>query len=84
LLNLRGCRSARRGGPDYIGTNKLEDVAILQSHSRDRLKIKCGAPIGDLDSALAFRDAGCARIGIADPVAILEAWKQKLAAATPS
>jgi deoxyribose-phosphate aldolase len=79
-LNIIACRIARRAGADYIGTNKLEDIALLLSHSRDRLKIKCHAPIGELDSALAFRDAGCVRIEIAEPVAILEAWKARCGA----
>ena len=74
-LNIIACRIARRAGADYIGTNKLEDVAILISHSRDRLKIKCHAPVVDLDAALAFREAGCARIELAEPVAVLEAWR---------
>jgi deoxyribose-phosphate aldolase len=74
-LNIIACRIARRAGADYIGTNKLEDVAILLSHSRDRLKIKCHAPIADLESALAFRDAGCGRIQLGEPVAVLEAWR---------
>ncbi len=74
-LNIIACRIARRAGADYIGTNKLEDVAILLSHSRDRLKIKCHAPIADLETALAFRDAGCGRIELAEPVAVLEAWR---------
>jgi deoxyribose-phosphate aldolase len=81
-LNIIACRIARRAGADYIGTNKLEDVALLLSHSRERLKIKCHAPIPDLDTALAFRDAGCARIEVAEPLAVLEAWKVKLAAGT--
>jgi deoxyribose-phosphate aldolase len=83
-LNIIACRIARRAGADYIGTNKLEDIALLLSHSRERLKIKCHAPIPDLESALKFRDAGCSRIELTDPIAILEAWKQKLAADAPS
>jgi deoxyribose-phosphate aldolase len=74
-LNIIACRIARRAGADYIGTNKLEDVALLLSHSRDRMKIKCHAPIADLETALAFRDAGCGRIALAEPVAVLEAWR---------
>lgn len=74
-LNIIACRIARRAGADYLGTNKLEDVAILLSHSRDRLKIKCNAPIANLETALAFRDAGCGRIEIAQPIAVLEAWR---------
>jgi deoxyribose-phosphate aldolase len=83
-LNIVACRIARRAGADYIGANKPEDIALLQSHSRDRLKIKYRGPIADLDMALAFRDAGCARIEIAEPIPILEAWKVKLATAPPS
>jgi deoxyribose-phosphate aldolase len=79
-LSIIACRIARRAGADYIGTNKLEDVALLLSHSRDRLKIKCHAPVGDLDSALAFQGAGCARIEIAEPIPILEAWKARCGA----
>lgn len=82
-LNIIACRVARRAGADYIGTNKLEDIAVLQAHSRDRLKIKCHGQIADLGSALAAREAGCARIEIAETVAILEAWKAKLAAVAP-
>jgi len=79
-LNIIACRIARRAGADYLGAGKLEDVAHLASHSRDRLKVKCHATIPDLDTALAFRDAGCARIELADPAAILEAWKNMQAA----
>jgi deoxyribose-phosphate aldolase len=79
-LKIVACRVARRAGVDYIGTNQLEDVALLQTHSRERLKIKTRAPIADLETALQFRDAGCSRIQLAAPLPILEAWKAKLAA----
>ncbi|MGD0297657.1 MAG: hypothetical protein ABSE86_11105 [Bryobacteraceae bacterium] len=79
-LNIIACRIARRAGADFIGTSKPEDVPLLLSHSRDRLKIKCHAAISDLDSALAFQSAGCARIEIAEPVGILEAWKARCGA----
>jgi deoxyribose-phosphate aldolase len=79
-LNIIACRIARRAGADYIGTNKLEDVPLLLSHARDRLKIKCHGQIGDLEAALALREAGCARIEIAEPISILEAWKARCGA----
>lgn len=82
-LNIIACRIARRAGADYIGTTKLADVPLLVSHSRERLKIKCYAPVVDLDTALAFRDAGCLRIEVQEPVALLEAWKSSQAAAGP-
>jgi deoxyribose-phosphate aldolase len=76
-LNIVACRIARRAGADYIGTTKLEDVALLLSHSRDRLKIKCHAAVAGLDAALAFREVGCGRIEIGEPIPILEAWKAR-------
>ena len=76
-LNIIACRIARRAGADYIGTNKLEDVPLLLSHARDRLKIKCHGQIGDLDRVLALREAGCLRIELQEPVAILDAWKAR-------
>jgi deoxyribose-phosphate aldolase len=76
-LNIIACRIARRAGADYIGTNKLEDIALLLSHSRDRLKIKCHAQIADLGAALTFRESGCARIEIPEPAPVLEAWRAR-------
>ena len=66
-LNIIACRIARRAGADYIGTNKLEDIAVLlspfarpvedQMHTRQ---------IADLETRWLFRDAGCGRIEIAE------------------
>jgi deoxyribose-phosphate aldolase len=77
-LKIVACRIARRAGADYLGTDKLEDVALLLSHSRDRLKIKSSAPVPDLETALAFRNAGCSRIELAEPAGILEALKTRI------
>jgi len=78
-LKILCCRIARRAGADYIGTNRLEDVALLKAHSRDRLKIKISAPNADLDTILAYRDAGITRIQVSDPAPVLEAWKARIA-----
>ncbi len=83
-LKIIAARVARRAGADYIGTNLLEDVALLRTHSRERLKIASRAPIPDLETALSFRDAGCTRIQLAAPEAILDAWKAKLVQPAPS
>jgi deoxyribose-phosphate aldolase len=79
-LKILACRVARRAGADYIGTQNLSDVPFLRTHSRDRLKIKSCAPIADLATAIAFRDAGCSRIQMTHPAPVLEAWKVQLAA----
>lgn len=85
-LHIVACRIARRAGADYIGTNKLDRVPVLTAHSRDRLKIKTSGA-ADLETVLAFRDAGCTKIELAAPAAVLEAWRaecEKSAAQSPS
>ncbi|MBZ5611781.1 MAG: hypothetical protein LAP38_26270 [Acidobacteriia bacterium] len=82
-LKIVACRIARRAGAEYIGSNRAEDLPLFQAHSRERLKLKSQAAAGSLDAVLALRDAGCSRIQLSDPAAILDAWKQKLAALTP-
>ena len=79
-LKIVACRVARRAGADYIGTTKLDDLPLLQAHSRERLKIKASVAQSDLETVLGFRDAGCARIQIDEPRTVLDAWKAKLAA----
>jgi len=74
-LDLVACRIARRAGADYIGASRLEDVPLLVTNSRDRLKIKCHALSVDLEQVLALRNAGCARIRVSAPDSILTAWK---------
>lgn len=83
-LKIIAARVAKRAGADYIGTNLIEDVALLRTHSRERLKIASRAPVPDLDTALSFRDAGCTLIQLASPEAILDAWKAKLAEPAPN
>jgi len=80
-LKIVACRVARRAGADFIGTTKAEDVPLLKTHSRDRLKIKMSLAHSDLDTLIALRDAGCLRIQVNDPRAVLDAWKAKLAEA---
>ena len=79
-LKILACRIARRAGAEFVATDHAEDVPLLLSHSREKLKIKSLAPVADLDAALALRAAGCSRVQLAEPWPILEAWKAKLAA----
>ncbi len=72
------CRIAKRVGADFLGAATLEDVALLKSHARDRVKLKATAEPGSLDRALAFREAGCGRLQSAQARPILETWKAKV------
>jgi hypothetical protein len=75
-LKMVACRVARRAGIDYIGSNRLEDVALLQSHSRDRLKVKCALPsLVSVDEAAVLRNFGCSRFQVPDPAPLPAAFQ---------
>jgi deoxyribose-phosphate aldolase len=78
-LKIVACRVAKRVGADFLGASTLADLAILKSHSRNRLKLKATAEPDSLDQAVAYRDAGCERMTSTQPASILEAWKAKIA-----
>jgi deoxyribose-phosphate aldolase len=79
-MKIVACRVARRAKADYIGTNRAEDLPLLKEHSRERLKIKITAHGADLDTALAYREAGVDRVEVSDPASILASWKARQAA----
>ncbi|HYL37405.1 MAG TPA: hypothetical protein VEV17_15935 [Bryobacteraceae bacterium] len=79
-LKMVACRIARRAGAEYLATTRFDDVALLQTHSRERLKIKHLGPVASLDAAWALREAGCSRLQLADPIPLLDAWKRQVAA----
>lgn len=78
-LKIVACRIAKRVGADYLGASTLTDIALLQSHSRERLKMKATFNLDSLEQALAFREAGCERLQSSQTGPILEAWKLRLA-----
>jgi len=80
-LKIVACRILRRAGVEYIGTDRIEDIPLLQAHAREKLKIKYRAVEASLESAQQWREAGCARIQLPNPTRLLIAWKEQLAAA---
>ena len=79
-LKIVACRIAKRAGVDYLSSASLEDISLLQTHAREKLKLKSIAAIDDLATAQAFRNAGCTRLQLTNPKPILDAWKVALAA----
>jgi deoxyribose-phosphate aldolase len=80
-LKIVACRIAKRAGADFLAAHTLEDIALLKTHSRDRLKLKAAGAVQSLQSALEFREAGCVRMHSTQVSSILDAWKAKLAEA---
>ena len=80
-LQIVACRIAKRAGADFLAAPTLPDITLLKTYARDRTKLKACAAPPDLDSVLAFQQAGCVRIECAQMAAVLDAWKTKLAEA---
>ena len=73
------CKMAVNIGADFVKTSTgfgtggatLEDVALMRRAVEDKIAVKAAGGISDTATALAFLDAGCARIGCSATEAIL-------------
>lgn len=74
------CRVAKRVSADWLSTGEAADLPLLREHARDRVKLKLRG-VDNLDAALAAYAEGCTRLESTNAAAILEEWKQRLAAA---
>lgn len=80
------CNIALEAGPDFIKTSTgfgtggavLEDVKLMKSMVGDRIKVKAAGGIRDLDTCLAFVEAGAERIGTSASIRILEDYEKRL------
>ena len=76
----QACRIARDAGADYVKTSTgfagggatPEAVAIMLETVGDDLKIKASGGIRDWQTAVAFLDQGCSRLGIGDSATVLD------------
>jgi deoxyribose-phosphate aldolase len=77
-LTIVACRILRRAGADFAAASSLDDLTLLKTHSRERLRLKSRGEAAELGAALAFWEAGCTRIESSRPAAILDDWKARL------
>ncbi len=91
-LKLVACKLVKRTESDFAVTSsgfgpggaKVEDVKIMADKLRFRAGVKAAQGIDTLDMALALYQAGADRLGTPRTQAILDAWSQRLEAATPA
>lgn len=80
------CEVALKVKPTFIKTSTgfgtggatLEDVKLMKSCVKDEIKIKAAGGIRDIQSVLAFIDAGACRIGTSSGVKIVEEYKKMM------
>jgi len=74
------CEITVQLGADYVKTStgfgeygaRLEDIAIMKEAVVGKAKLKAAGGISDLETAMAFIEAGCERIGSSATVIILD------------
>lgn len=82
---IRLCEICGELNADWVKTSTgfgsggatLEDVTLLRKHSPAHVQVKASGGIRDLDTLLAFRNAGATRIGTSRTVEILEECRQR-------
>jgi deoxyribose-phosphate aldolase len=83
---IRLCEISAEVGADWVKTSTgfgtsgatLEDVKLMRAHSPARVQVKAAGGIRDLDQLLAFRAAGCTRVGASRTKDILEDCRRRL------
>ena len=68
------------GPADYTG----DDLKLMREHLPEETGIKAAGHLGGLDQVMEARALGCSRIGTTATAALLDEWKNRLQAATPS
>jgi deoxyribose-phosphate aldolase len=87
-LKIAACEISTRAGADFVKTSTgfapsgatLADLRLMRAHAGPKVQVKAAGGVRTLEKALEVREAGCSRFGATATVAILEAWKARLAA----
>lgn len=85
-MKRRLCRICGEVGADYVKTSTgygtggatRADIILMRDSSPDPVKIKAAGSIRDLDTAIAFAELGCSRLGLSKTADILDAWLVRL------
>lgn len=85
---VKACQLAEAAGADYVKTStgfapsgaKLEDVKLMRATVSSRVEVKSAGGVKDLDSLLAFMDAGVKRSGASAAAAMLDEFKVRFGA----
>jgi deoxyribose-phosphate aldolase len=84
-LKIIACRCAERAEADFVATGtgfaavySLDDIRLMRKHVPEEMGVTASA-VRTLDEALAALEAGAGRIATAEPAALLDEWKRRLA-----
>ncbi|MGA2327919.1 MAG: deoxyribose-phosphate aldolase [Bryobacteraceae bacterium] len=89
-LKIVACKIATDTGCDFVKTSTgfapsgatLEDLRLMRAHSGPKVQVKAAGGVRTLEKAIEVYEAGCSRFGATATIAILEAWKARLAEKT--
>jgi len=86
-LKIIACKIATRAGVGFVKTSTgfaptgctLEDLRLMRAHSGPNVKVKAAGGVRTLERAIEVYEAGADRFGATATIAILDAWKARLA-----
>jgi deoxyribose-phosphate aldolase len=86
-LKIIACRISKRTGVDFSKTSTgfapsgatIEDLRLMYKHCAPVVQVKAAGGVRTLERAVEVYEAGCTRFGATATVAIMDAWKQRLA-----
>ena len=91
-LKIIACRCCERAEVDFVKTSTgfaptgytIEDIKLMRKHLPEEIGIKAASGIRTVDQVLEVYELGCTRIGTTSTAALLDEWRERLAAQTAS
>jgi deoxyribose-phosphate aldolase len=91
-LKIIACRCCERAEVDFVKTSTgfaptgytVEDVKLMRKYLPEEIGVKAAGGLRTVDQVLEVYQLGCTRIGTTATADLLDAWKQRLAPATPA
>jgi deoxyribose-phosphate aldolase len=90
-LKIVACRICARAGVDFAKTSTgfapsgctVADIRLMRAHLPEQIGVKAAGGVRTLEKLKEVRAEGATRVGATATAAILDAWKQELAAQKP-
>jgi deoxyribose-phosphate aldolase len=86
-FKIVACQCCAKAEVDFVKTSTgfaptgytIDDLKLMRKHTPAHIGVKAASGLKTLDQVLEVRDLGVTRVGLTSTVAVLEAWKSRLA-----
>jgi deoxyribose-phosphate aldolase len=86
-FKIVACQCCAKAEVDFVKTSTgfaptgytIDDLKLMRKHTPAHIGVKAASGLKTLEQVLEVRELGVTRVGLTSTVAVLEAWKSRLA-----